>query len=66
MLTKMHCKNLKINNIGTWLSLVEHLPRVQGVAGSNPAVPTIFFLEPWLQTGTDRIASIRFNVGGWE
>ena len=26
--------------IGTWLSLVEHLSGGQGVAGSNPAVPT--------------------------
>src|SRR5580692_9111730 len=26
---------------GTWRSLVAHLPWEQGVAGSNPAVPTI-------------------------
>src|SRR5690606_12101925 len=26
---------------GTWLSLVEYLNGVQGVVGSNPAVPTI-------------------------
>ena len=25
---------------GAWLSLVEHLPWEQGVAGSNPAAPT--------------------------
>src|SRR4030042_92308 len=25
-----------------WLSLVEHLVRDQGVAGSNPVIPTIF------------------------
>src|ERR1700757_2794413 len=28
--------------IGAWLSLVEHLVRDEGVAGSNPAAPTIF------------------------
>ena len=27
---------------GAWLSLVEHLAWDQGVAGSNPAAPTIF------------------------
>ena len=27
-------------NVGTWLSLVEHLVRDQGVGGSNPLVPT--------------------------
>ena len=34
-----------INNceIGAWLSLVEHLAWDQGVAGSNPAAPTIIF-----------------------
>ncbi len=26
--------------VGTWRSLVAHLNGVQGVAGSNPAVPT--------------------------
>jgi hypothetical protein len=26
-----------------WLSLVEHLVRDEGVAGSNPATPTISF-----------------------
>src|SRR6202035_4062574 len=26
---------------GTWRSLVAHLPWEQGVAGSNPAVPTV-------------------------
>jgi hypothetical protein len=31
----------KIPNIGVWLSLVEHLVRDEGVAGSNPATPTI-------------------------
>ena len=38
---------LKNDNIyhvvdGAWLSLVEHLAWDQGVAGSNPAAPTIF------------------------
>jgi hypothetical protein len=28
--------------IGVWLSLVEHLVRDEGVAGSNPATPTSF------------------------
>ena len=27
-------------NVGVWLSLVEHLVRDEGVAGSNPATPT--------------------------
>src|SRR6266446_10492940 len=27
-------------DIGVWLSLVEHLVRDEGVAGSNPATPT--------------------------
>ena len=30
----------KSNNIGEWLSLVEHLVRDQGVGGSNPLSPT--------------------------
>jgi hypothetical protein len=29
---------------GEWLSLVEHLVRDQGVGGSNPLSPTIYFL----------------------
>ena len=34
---------------GEWLSLVEHLVRDQGVGGSNPLSPTIFFnnLQPF-------------------
>jgi hypothetical protein len=28
------------NDVGVWLSLVEHLVRDEGVAGSNPATPT--------------------------
>jgi hypothetical protein len=31
--------------VGTWLSLVEHRVRDAGVAGSNPVVPTIFFIQ---------------------
>jgi hypothetical protein len=30
--------------VGEWLSLVEHLVRDQGVGGSNPLSPTIYFL----------------------
>ena len=30
-------------SVGEWLSLVEHLVRDQGVGGSNPLSPTIFF-----------------------
>ena len=30
------------NLVGVWLSLVEHRVRDAGVAGSNPATPTIF------------------------
>src|SRR6266481_2070287 len=29
-------------DVGVWLSLVEHLVRDEGVAGSNPATPTNF------------------------
>src|SRR6266436_5263258 len=29
-------------DVGVWLSLVEHLVRDEGVAGSNPATPTSF------------------------
>ena len=29
--------------VGVWLSLVEHRVRDAGVAGSNPATPTIYF-----------------------
>ena len=32
---------LALANVGVWLSLVEHLVRDEGVAGSNPATPTI-------------------------
>ena len=28
--------------VGVWLSLVEHLVRDEGVAGSNPATPTSY------------------------
>ncbi len=31
---------LALANVGVWLSLVEHLVRDEGVAGSNPATPT--------------------------
>jgi hypothetical protein len=39
---------LALANVGVWLSLVEHLVRDEGVAGSNPATPTIHIrhLEP--------------------
>ena len=30
-----------VRSVGEWLSLVEHLVRDQGVAGSNPVSPTI-------------------------
>ena len=30
------------SKVGVWLSLVEHRVRDAGVAGSNPATPTIF------------------------
>ncbi len=45
MLTRLSNSDI-INNceIGAWLSLVEHLAWDQGVAGSNPAAPTIIFL----------------------
>ncbi len=35
-----HFCNFQSDHIGTWLSLVEHLVWDQGVAGSNPVVPT--------------------------
>ena len=31
--------------VGEWLSLVEHLVRDQGVGGSNPLSPTIYFQQ---------------------
>ena len=31
------------SQVGVWLSLVEHRVRDAGVAGSNPATPTIHF-----------------------
>ena len=31
------------SKVGVWLSLVEHRVRDAGVAGSNPATPTISF-----------------------
>src|SRR5580692_9680880 len=34
---------LALANVGVWLSLVEHLVRDEGVAGSNPATPTNLF-----------------------
>ena len=38
--------------VGTWRSLVAHLLGVQGVAGSNPVVPTIFHFKPRFETAT--------------
>ena len=32
------------SKVGVWLSLVEHRVRDAGVAGSNPATPTIHLL----------------------
>ena len=34
------------SQVGVWLSLVEHRVRDAGVAGSNPATPTIFNAHP--------------------
>ena len=31
------------DDVGEWLSLVEHLVRDQGVGGSNPLSPTNYF-----------------------
>ncbi len=36
-------RTLCAKEVGEWLSLVEHLVRDQGVGGSNPLSPTIFF-----------------------
>jgi hypothetical protein len=33
---------IRPRDVGVWLSLVEHLVRDEGVAGSNPATPTTF------------------------
>ena len=38
------CRWLRLAKFGLWLSLVERLPRVQEVQGSNPCSPT-FFLQ---------------------
>ena len=35
----------RATHVGEWLSLVEHLVRDQGVGGSNPLSPTIYFLS---------------------
>jgi hypothetical protein len=56
--------NRKIDEVGTWLSLVEHSVRDAGVAGSNPVVPTtnssmLFNSERGLD-----IAPIPFFLGG--
>ena len=38
------CRHLpRMARVGEWLSLVEHLVRDQGVGGSNPLSPTIYF-----------------------
>jgi hypothetical protein len=36
---------IRVEKVGTWLSLVEHRVRDAGVAGSNPVVPTILFFS---------------------
>src|SRR6516162_3434773 len=43
---------------GVWLSLVEHLVRDEGVAGSNPATPT----NTWLQTNSSRQSFCQSNA----
>ena len=40
---------LVFSSIGPWLSLVERLVRDEEAAGSNPAGPTIFFLQTFLR-----------------
>jgi hypothetical protein len=35
--------HVRVVCVGEWLSLVEHLVRDQGVGGSNPLSPTIYF-----------------------
>ena len=37
---KTACQSRASTRVGVWLSLVEHLVRDEGVAGSNPATPT--------------------------
>ena len=44
-LSTRHAQPQQSKKIGAWLSLVEHLLREQGVGGSNPLAPTIFFLK---------------------
>ena len=36
----IHRRTQNRNQVGEWLSLVEHLVRDQGVGGSNPLSPT--------------------------
>ena len=43
---------------GAWLSLVEHLVRDQGVAGSNPVAPTIFQERPF----GEKIVRLAFHL----
>ena len=40
MLAALQARHYKTGTVGVWLSLVEHLVRDEGVAGSNPATPT--------------------------
>lgn len=45
-------------SVGAWLSLVEHLPGGQGVAGSNPVAPTIFLYQEYLATGFEPVKQV--------
>ena len=50
------------SKVGVWLSLVEHRVRDAGVAGSNPATPTIFpapFRSPSIRRPFRRRNSVR-------
>jgi hypothetical protein len=52
---RTRCRRVVPPEFGLWLSLVERLPRVQEVQGSNPCSPT-FGLEgrtPWDPSGCE-------------
>ena len=40
--------------VGAWRSLVAHLHGVQGVAGSNPAVPTNIYIHHYLKSSMSK------------
>ena len=48
--------------VGEWLSLVEHLVRDQGVGGSNPLSPTIYFQAEYTPSRSLKIPTVGKNA----